>query len=266
MNSTANDIPTDFKSTLPPRKRARTKEEKEQRRIERILRNRKAAHQSREKKRLHLQFLEQKCDVLEKLFAKVGNLDAIVGADEPLLAEYQELVHASSQLDSPMPQSSVSPAGSSMELFQPSAEEKQGTISPPSTVMSRASSIGNEAAVAMDDSGVDLQLISLIESEKATALNSTSLNTWDLQLTKEATGNRDLLSFVDDAEDFILSGNDDTIDHLPLIKQEFKEDDDSVYVEEFNNSRSQRSFLSMNDDIHELDDWHNTAVLFKPIV
>ncbi|CAI4451439.1 CFF_collapsed_G0017020.mRNA.1.CDS.1 [Saccharomyces cerevisiae] len=54
-NSQSNlAIPTNFKSTLPPRKRAKTKEEKEQRRIERILRNRRAAHQSREKKRLHL--------------------------------------------------------------------------------------------------------------------------------------------------------------------------------------------------------------------
>ncbi|WBF12404.1 hypothetical protein N7582_001697 [Saccharomyces uvarum] len=64
-------IPTNFKSTLPPRKRAKTKEEKEQRRIERILRNRRAAHQSREKKRLHLQYLEKKCSLLESLLSSV---------------------------------------------------------------------------------------------------------------------------------------------------------------------------------------------------
>lgn len=51
-------IPNTFKASLPPRKRAKTKEEKEQRRIERILRNRKAAHASREKKRRHVEFLE----------------------------------------------------------------------------------------------------------------------------------------------------------------------------------------------------------------
>lgn len=49
---------TEFKSTLPPRKRAKTKEEKEQRRVERILRNRRAAHASREKKRKHVEYLE----------------------------------------------------------------------------------------------------------------------------------------------------------------------------------------------------------------
>ncbi|AAS51442.2 ACR216Cp [Eremothecium gossypii ATCC 10895] len=76
---TVNDIPADFKSTLPPRKRAKTQEEKEQRRIERILRNRKAAHQSREKKRLHLLYLERKCALLERIVAHV-DLGALVAA------------------------------------------------------------------------------------------------------------------------------------------------------------------------------------------
>lgn len=49
---------------LPPRKRAKTKDEKEQRRIERIMRNRQAAHASREKKRRHVEDLETKCVVL----------------------------------------------------------------------------------------------------------------------------------------------------------------------------------------------------------
>ncbi|KAH3903008.1 uncharacterized protein SCODWIG_03190 [Saccharomycodes ludwigii] len=64
-------IPADFKSTLPPRKRAKTKEEKEQRRIERILRNRKAAHKSRERKRQQLTYLSEKCNILEKILATV---------------------------------------------------------------------------------------------------------------------------------------------------------------------------------------------------
>lgn len=50
---------------LPPRKRAKTKDEKEQRRIERIMRNRQAAHASREKKRKHVEELEKKCVSLE---------------------------------------------------------------------------------------------------------------------------------------------------------------------------------------------------------
>jgi len=51
--------------SLPPRKRAKTQEEKEQRRLERIMRNRQAAHASREKKRKHLESLELRCSQLE---------------------------------------------------------------------------------------------------------------------------------------------------------------------------------------------------------
>jgi predicted RNase H-like nuclease (RuvC/YqgF family) len=65
---------------LPPRKRAKTKDEKEQRRIERIMRNRQAAHASREKKRRHVEELEKKCVALteenEKYNTKVKSLEA----------------------------------------------------------------------------------------------------------------------------------------------------------------------------------------------
>lgn len=55
---TAATVDPKFKSSLPPRKRAKTQEEKEQRRVERILRNRRAAHALREKKRKHVEYLE----------------------------------------------------------------------------------------------------------------------------------------------------------------------------------------------------------------
>ncbi|KAI9683070.1 MAG: hypothetical protein M1829_005861 [Trizodia sp. TS-e1964] len=61
------------KTNLPPRKRAKTDDEKEQRRIERVLRNRAAAQSSRERKRLEVEGLaEAKADV-ERKFA---NLEA----------------------------------------------------------------------------------------------------------------------------------------------------------------------------------------------
>ena len=45
------------KTNLPPRKRAKTEDEKEQRRIERVKRNRLAAHNSRERKRQEVELL-----------------------------------------------------------------------------------------------------------------------------------------------------------------------------------------------------------------
>lgn len=55
--SWGQELPTP-KTNLPPRKRAKTEDEKEQRRIERVLRNRAAAQTSRERKRLEVEKLE----------------------------------------------------------------------------------------------------------------------------------------------------------------------------------------------------------------
>lgn len=55
------------KTNLPPRKRAKTDDEKEQRRVERVLRNRRAAQSSRERKRLEVEALEQRNKELEDM-------------------------------------------------------------------------------------------------------------------------------------------------------------------------------------------------------
>jgi len=52
------------KTNLPPRKRAKTEDEKEQRRIERVKRNRLAAHNSRERKRQEVEHLQHEKDQL----------------------------------------------------------------------------------------------------------------------------------------------------------------------------------------------------------
>ncbi|KAF2191075.1 hypothetical protein K469DRAFT_558263 [Zopfia rhizophila CBS 207.26] len=54
------------KTNLPPRKRAKTEDEKEQRRIERVKRNRLAAHNSRERKRQEVELLQAEKDKLEQ--------------------------------------------------------------------------------------------------------------------------------------------------------------------------------------------------------
>jgi len=54
------------KTNLPPRKRAKTEDEKEQRRVERVLRNRRAAQSSRERKRLEVEALDAVKQQLER--------------------------------------------------------------------------------------------------------------------------------------------------------------------------------------------------------
>ncbi|GAB7362036.1 hypothetical protein MBLNU230_g2070t1 [Neophaeotheca triangularis] len=64
------------KTTLPPRKRAKTDDEKEQRRIERIKRNRAAAHNSRERKRQETETLAVQ---VAKLTAKLNAYEQLHG-------------------------------------------------------------------------------------------------------------------------------------------------------------------------------------------
>ncbi|CZT00962.1 uncharacterized protein RAG0_08818 [Rhynchosporium agropyri] len=54
------------KTNLPPRKRAKTEDEKEQRRVERVLRNRRAAQSSRERKRQEVEALEAQKQAVEQ--------------------------------------------------------------------------------------------------------------------------------------------------------------------------------------------------------
>lgn len=68
-----------------PRKRAKTEDEKEQRRVERVLRNRRAAQSSRERKRLEVEALEQRNKELETL---------LLNAQKENLMLYQRLTQA----------------------------------------------------------------------------------------------------------------------------------------------------------------------------
>ncbi|MCJ1373679.1 hypothetical protein MMC20_004908 [Loxospora ochrophaea] len=63
--SWGQELPTP-KTNLPPRKRAKTEDEKEQRRIERVLRNRQAAQSSRERKRQEVEKLEGEKHLIEQ--------------------------------------------------------------------------------------------------------------------------------------------------------------------------------------------------------
>lgn len=64
-------------TSLPPRKRAKTDQEKEQRRIERIKRNRAAAHNSRERKRQEA----------ETLAVQLARANSIIGAYQQLYGQ-----------------------------------------------------------------------------------------------------------------------------------------------------------------------------------
>ncbi|KAE9581775.1 hypothetical protein CGMCC3_g1945 [Colletotrichum fructicola] len=66
------------KTNLPPRKRAKTEDEKEQRRVERVLRNRRAAQSSRERKRLEVEALERRNKELEAALSNVTKANQLL--------------------------------------------------------------------------------------------------------------------------------------------------------------------------------------------
>lgn len=76
-------------TTLPPRKRAKTEAEKEQRRIERIKRNRAAAHNSRERKRLEAEQLSVANDGLNRT---IEHLKRQLAMRDAQLAKCKELI------------------------------------------------------------------------------------------------------------------------------------------------------------------------------
>lgn len=141
-------VDPNFKSSLPPRKRAKTEEEKEQRRVERILRNRRAAHASREKKRKHVEYLEAYVLALENNmatmsdnFAKVKELvspEKVSALSLPKLEDLSELrdrIHSNLTMPCPLSSMSGSPPDSAEVSMSHDGEpdgdfESTGSASP----------------------------------------------------------------------------------------------------------------------------------------
>ncbi|KAL4877913.1 hypothetical protein BJY04DRAFT_197079 [Aspergillus karnatakaensis] len=102
------------KTNLPPRKRAKTEDEKEQRRIERVLRNRAAAQTSRERKRLEMEKLENEKINMEQqnqfLIQRLAQMEAENNRLSQQVAQLSAEVRGSRQ-STPRPSSpaSVSP-------------------------------------------------------------------------------------------------------------------------------------------------------------
>ncbi|KAI2632908.1 hypothetical protein GGS21DRAFT_491412 [Xylaria nigripes] len=134
------------KTNLPPRKRAKTEDEKEQRRVERVLRNRRAAQSSRERKRQEVEALEQRNAALEAalleqqkqcmvLMEEVSQLRRNVGvvsrSASPLDAFQPSPLTLSQPLFPPSPGASPQPPSGAMEDFI-LMPEQDATVNPAS--------------------------------------------------------------------------------------------------------------------------------------
>ncbi|PNS15813.1 Transcriptional activator hacA [Sphaceloma murrayae] len=130
------------KTSLPPRKRAKTEDEKEQRRIERIKRNRAAAHNSRERKRQEAEHLAHANDAL---IQKINDLQRRLAVQDAQLAKCKE------QLGGSLPEIS----GEDADFFERRFSEQSTTSSQSpcssSTIDPRASLSCSTPATSPDD-------------------------------------------------------------------------------------------------------------------
>lgn len=116
------------KTNLPPRKRAKTEDEKEQRRVERVLRNRRAAQSSRERKRQEVEALEAEKQAIERknldLEMRLADMEAKYHLLQQELERFGGSAIRSFSVSTP-PQSDIrasSPITFSQKLFASSSE------------------------------------------------------------------------------------------------------------------------------------------------
>ncbi|SCW00078.1 LAFE_0B08966g1_1 [Lachancea fermentati] len=224
MSSNTNDIPGNFKSTLPPRKRAKTKEEKEQRRIERILRNRRAAHQSREKKRLHLQFLEKKATILERIISRIG-IEEIANRDEGLrnmYGEYQSLVSEFDPQASPASPSSppskkcgaatdISSVGASTSSVPNSAMSTPPSLVPGSPLSQQELETEAGADVSLGPEFIPVTALKQVDFDTSFDSGVPGADNWNLLLTND--NDYQVYSNEDESPIMEMTDNSWALDH-----------------------------------------------------
>lgn len=130
------------KTNLPPRKRAKTEDEKEQRRVERVLRNRRAAQSSRERKRQEVEALEKRNQELEALLNQQVKKSALLAEELSHLRRQSGVPPSSSpmlDLEDPITLSQPLFPGSEVAETKPSMmndfilmPDNEGTVDPAS--------------------------------------------------------------------------------------------------------------------------------------
>ena len=115
------------KTNLPPRKRAKTEDEKEQRRVERVLRNRRAAQSSRERKRLEVEALEKRNEELEAMLRDAQKTNLMMFQQLQALRQDSGLSTAANPL---LDSSRDATIALSQELF--SSQDANPTVNPAS--------------------------------------------------------------------------------------------------------------------------------------
>jgi hypothetical protein len=141
------------KTNLPPRKRAKTADEKEQRRIERVKRNRLAAHNSRERKRQEVELLQNEKEDLEQRLREMEESHKKMAAE---LAAFRRMMPGVSPQPEPLDSSSLT-SSTAVQDHAPSFDGAATPTSSSATINPRQASFPTPESMSMDsvDSPLD---------------------------------------------------------------------------------------------------------------
>ncbi|KAF2747920.1 hypothetical protein M011DRAFT_485821 [Sporormia fimetaria CBS 119925] len=186
------------KTNLPPRKRAKTEDEKEQRRIERVKRNRLAAHNSRERKRQEVELLQREkdkvqaekdmlCQTLQRFKAHMTSLqeqhpDIYFGLDQFDLDSHTDLVRETTETINPRQTSFPSPI--SIDIVRPAVSVEPSVASFQEQEHSLEPLFAGDS-LQQDDTKPNEDPFSFIQLDDATDLNAQSLPLFDSQATTD---------------------------------------------------------------------------------
>ncbi|KAI0190531.1 transcriptional activator hac1 [Xylaria flabelliformis] len=173
------------KTNLPPRKRAKTEDEKEQRRVERVLRNRRAAQSSRERKRLEVEALEQRNAALEAALREQQKQTMALMEE---LSKLRRNAGVVSRSPSPLNVFQPSPMTLSQPLFQESAD---GTAQPHSGIMDDLIMMPEQDGT-VDPASISPELNPIADSDLKTTSTTTVAETEPVAAPSTAAASSDV--------------------------------------------------------------------------
>jgi len=273
------------KTNLPPRKRAKTEDEKEQRRVERVLRNRRAAQSSRERKRLEVEKLEAEKQAVER---RAKDLELRLQAMEERNAM---LTRQLQQLGGSMPIFESSPVASSpvAELRQSTPVTFSADIFGQQETENRpisTQSLPQQPAKTVNPAALSPEMRPVAESSNATssdltqhpavsvggasALDGFSLNTYGFQtLDNSALGNAFLRDYLENSH--TSDADIQFLEHgLPTIANDFNSELDNLahYDNSFVDFNSYDELINYDDqpapEIQSSDQLAETTASLQP--
>lgn len=222
---------------LPPRKRAKTKDEKEQRRIERIMRNRQAAHASREKKRRHVEDLETKCVSLssenQTLHSQIDQLSTNFNSANEYSVFLKSKLESLLKLVDSAKADSKSLESIDTESLLKEVEEKKQTykeVVVPPPVSTSTSSSSSTTSSNSNTTTTEKTTSASTSSQEAVSTSSNQEQQNDISDTVSESGSLPSLSSS--------VANSPTSSSLDIMIKSEDEDDDNVYI-------------SLPDDVNE---------------